>query len=46
MCFIWEDKIKSCLKQIGWKGVDWIYLIQNGDHWRALVNTGRNFQFS
>jgi hypothetical protein len=22
MCFIWEDKIKSCLKQIGWKGVD------------------------
>jgi hypothetical protein len=27
------------LREIGWDDVDWIYLAQNRDQWRALVNT-------
>jgi hypothetical protein len=26
------------LREIGWDGVDWIDLAQDGDQWRALVN--------
>jgi hypothetical protein len=35
----WEDNIRINLREIGWEGVDWIYLAQNRDQWRALVNT-------
>jgi hypothetical protein len=35
----WQDNIKIDLKKIGWKGVDWIHLAQDRDHWVALVNT-------
>jgi hypothetical protein len=24
----WEDNLGMCLKEIGWQGVDWIYLSQ------------------
>jgi hypothetical protein len=34
----WVDNIKMNLREIGWDGVDWIYLAQNRDRWRALVN--------
>jgi hypothetical protein len=27
------------LRDIGWGGVDWIDLTQDGDQWMALVNT-------
>jgi len=27
------------LRKIGWEGVDWIRVTQNGDQWRAVVNT-------
>jgi hypothetical protein len=27
------------LKEIGWEGMDWIYLAQDSDKWQALVNT-------
>jgi hypothetical protein len=27
---------------MGWGGVDWIHVDQDGDQWRALVNTGKN----
>jgi hypothetical protein len=27
------------LREIGWDGVDWIELAQDGDQWGALVNT-------
>jgi hypothetical protein len=27
------------LREIGWDGVDWIDMAQDGDQWRALVNT-------
>jgi hypothetical protein len=30
----WED-VRMYLKQVGWNGVDWIYLAQDGDWWRA-----------
>jgi hypothetical protein len=33
------DNIKMDLREIGWGGMDWIDLVQDGDQWRALVNT-------
>jgi hypothetical protein len=32
------------LREIEWDGVDWIELAQDGDQWRALVNTVMNFR--
>jgi hypothetical protein len=40
----WADNIKMYLREIGWGGMDWIYLVQNRDHWRALVNTVMNLR--
>jgi hypothetical protein len=34
----WVDNIKMDLGEIGWGGVDWIGMAQDGDQWRALVN--------
>jgi hypothetical protein len=30
------------LREIWWKGVDWIHLAQDRDQWQALVNTVMN----
>jgi hypothetical protein len=30
------------LREIGWGGIDWIYLAQDRDQWRALVNMAMN----
>jgi hypothetical protein len=35
----WADNIKMYLNEIGLEGVDWIYLVQDRDRWRGLVNT-------
>jgi hypothetical protein len=35
---IWEDNIKMALKEVEWEVVDCIYMVQNKDKWRALVN--------
>jgi hypothetical protein len=32
------------LLEIGWGGVDWIGLVQDGDRWRALVNSVLNLR--
>jgi hypothetical protein len=40
----WVDNIKIDLRKIGWNGMDWIDLAQNGDQWRALVNTVINLR--
>jgi hypothetical protein len=32
------------LREIEWDGMDWIYLAQNRDQWRALVNTVINLR--
>jgi hypothetical protein len=40
----WEDVIKMDLREIGWGSVKWIYLAQDRDHWRGLVNTVMNLR--
>ena len=34
----WEDNIKMYLHLVGYGGMDWIALAEDGDRWRALVN--------
>jgi hypothetical protein len=38
----WVNNIKMDLREIGWDGVDWIYLAQDRDQLRALVNSVLN----
>jgi hypothetical protein len=40
----WVDNIKMDLREIGWDGMDWIYLAQDRDQWRALVNAIMNLR--
>jgi hypothetical protein len=40
----WEDNIKMDVREIGWGGVEWINLDQDGDQWRAVVNTVMNLR--
>jgi hypothetical protein len=35
----WVDNIKMDLRETRWDGVDWIYMAQDRDQWRGLVNT-------
>jgi hypothetical protein len=30
------------LKEMGWRGVEWIHLAQDMDRWRAVVNAVMN----
>jgi hypothetical protein len=41
----WVDNIKIYLKELGWYSMNWIYLAQDRDQWRALVNTVMNLRF-
>jgi hypothetical protein len=36
--------MKIYLRDIGWRGVDWLDLAQDRDQWRAFVNTVINFR--
>jgi hypothetical protein len=40
----WMDNIKMDHREIGWDCMDWIDLAQDGDQWRALVNTVMNLR--
>jgi hypothetical protein len=40
----WVDNAKMDLREIGWDDMDWIYLAQDRDQWRAPVNTVMNFR--
>jgi hypothetical protein len=40
----WVDNIKLDLREIGWDGMDWIHLAQDGDQWRDIVNTVMNLR--
>jgi hypothetical protein len=42
----WLDNIKMDLREIRWAGMDWTDVAQDGDHWRALVNTVMNLRVS
>jgi predicted nucleotidyltransferase len=39
------DNIKMDVREIEWDAMDWIYLAQDRDQWRAVVNTVMNFGF-
>jgi hypothetical protein len=39
----WVANIKMDLREIGWDDMNWINLPQDGDQWRAFVNTVMNF---
>jgi hypothetical protein len=39
----WKD-IRMVLREIGWEGMDWIHLAQDGDNRQAAVNTVTNLQ--
>jgi hypothetical protein len=41
----WVDNIKIDLREIEWDCVNWIDLAQDGDQWRALMNTVMNLRF-
>jgi hypothetical protein len=34
----WVDNIRMHLGEMGWGGVNWIGLAEDGSKWRALVN--------
>jgi hypothetical protein len=38
----WEDNIKTDLREVGWRNIDWIDVAQDIDRWRAVVNTVMN----
>jgi len=40
----WEDNIKMYLQEVGGGRGDWMELAQDGDRWRALVGTVRDFR--
>jgi hypothetical protein len=40
----WVDSIKMDLREVGWDGIDWIYLAQDRDQWRPLVNAAVNLR--
>jgi hypothetical protein len=40
----WKDNIKMDLQKVGGGRGDWMELAQDGDGWRALVSTVKNFQ--
>jgi hypothetical protein len=34
--------IKMNLREIGWVGIDWVFVAEDRDHWRVLGNTVMN----
>jgi hypothetical protein len=40
----WEEGIKMDLREIGWRGVEWIHLAQDRDRWWAVVNAVMNLR--
>jgi hypothetical protein len=40
----WRDSIKMDFREIGWDCMDWIFLGQDMDQWKALVNAVMNIR--
>jgi hypothetical protein len=40
----WVDSIKMDVREIGCDDIDWIYLAQDRDQWRALVRAVMNLR--
>jgi hypothetical protein len=40
----WVDNIRMDLVEVGWGDADWIGLAQDGDRWRAVVNSVLNLR--
>jgi hypothetical protein len=40
----WLDNIKMDLGETGWDGMGWIYLAQDRDKWRTLLNAVMNLR--
>jgi hypothetical protein len=40
----WEDGIKMEFREFGCGSVEWIYLAQDRDRWRAVVNAVMNLR--
>jgi hypothetical protein len=40
----WADNNKVDLGEVGWGVVDWIGLAQDGNRWRAVVNSVLNLR--
>jgi hypothetical protein len=40
----WVYNTKMDHREIGWGSMDWIYLAQDRDQWRALVNMVMNIR--
>jgi len=37
-----EGNIRTNLREIGWEGVDWMYVVQNRDQWLVLMDSVMN----
>jgi hypothetical protein len=40
----WEDNIEMDLQEVIWGGMDWIYMAQDRDRWRAVVSAVMNLR--
>jgi hypothetical protein len=40
----WEDGIRMDLREIGWKGAEWVKLAHDGGQWRTVVNALMNLR--
>jgi len=40
----WQENSKLDLEKVRWRGLDWIYLVQDRDRWWAVVNAVMNFR--
>jgi len=39
-----RNNIRLDVRIVGWKGVDWIHVVEDRDHWRAVVNVSLNLR--
>ena len=42
----WEDNFRMDLREVEFRGMDWIELAQDRDRWQALVNAVMNLRVS